>query len=74
MDKLQVLNYEIDIKTINNENYVSLTDILKAKERNFFISHWLRNRMTVEFLGVWEKIYNPDFNYTEFDIIKIRQG
>jgi len=52
MEKLNVLDYEINIKFINNENYVSLTDMLKAKEGNFLISHWLRNRMTVEFLGV----------------------
>ena len=70
MKKLQVLEYEINIKIMNNENYVSLTDILRAKGGNFLISHWLRNRMTVEFLGVWEKIHNPNFNYTEFDIIK----
>ena len=56
MKTLQVLDYEINVKIMNDENYVSLTDMLKAKEGNFLISHWLRNRMTIEFLGVWEKI------------------
>jgi KilA-N domain. len=74
MKKINVLEYEINIKFINNENYVSITDMLKAKDGNFLISHWLRNRMTVEFLGVWEKIHNPNFNYIEFDIIKNQTG
>jgi len=48
--------------------------MLKAKDGDFFISDWLRNRNTVEFLGIWEKIYNPDFNYGEYAIIKSQVG
>jgi hypothetical protein len=48
--------------------------MLKAKDGDFFISDWLRNRNTVEFLGIWEKVYNPDFNYGEFAIIKSQAG
>ena len=55
-------------------DYISLTDMLKAKDGDFFISDWLRNRNTVEFLGIWERIYNPDFNYGEFAIIKSKAG
>ena len=55
---------------MEQEDYISLTDMLKAKDGDFFISDWLRNRNTVEFLGIWEKIYNPHFNYGEFAIIK----
>ena len=51
-----------------------MTDMLKAKEGDFFISDWLRNRNTVEFLGIWEQIHNPDFNYGEFAIIKSQAG
>jgi hypothetical protein len=43
-------------------DFISLTDMLKAKDGDFFISDWLRNRNTVEFLGIWEKVHNPDFN------------
>ncbi len=50
---------EITIIQANESDYISLTDMLKAKDGDFFISDWLRNRNTVEFLGVWEKIYNP---------------
>jgi hypothetical protein len=48
--------------------------MLKAKDGDFFISDWLRNRNTVEFLGIWERIYNPNFNYGEFAIIKSQVG
>ena len=74
MGKLQVLDYKIETKSFDNEDYISLTDMLKAQDGEFFISSWLRNRMTIEFLGVWEKIYNPNFNCVEFDIIKSQAG
>jgi len=63
------------IKQGNSDyDYISLTDMLKAKDGDFFISDWLRNRNTVEFLGIWERIYNPNFNYGEFAIIKSKAG
>jgi len=48
--------------------------MLRAKDGDFFIADWLRNRNTVEFLGIWEKIHNPDFNYGEFAIIRSQAG
>jgi len=72
--KIVVNNAEITILSINEKDYISLTDMLKAKDGEFFVSSWLRNRNTLEFLGVWEQIHNPDFNYTEFDIIKSQAG
>src|SRR3989337_199853 len=74
MAKIEVKGTEIAIMTINNEDYISLTDMLKAKDGDFFVSDWLRNRNTVEFLGIWEKVYNPNFNYGEFAIIKSQAG
>lgn len=72
----KILVKDIQIAIINNEfgDFISLTDMLKAKDGDFFISDWLRNRNTVEFLGVWESIYNPDFNYGEFATIKSQAG
>jgi hypothetical protein len=64
----------ITVTTIEDKDYISLTDMLKAKDGDFFISDWLRNRNTVEFLGIWEQIHNPDFNYGEFAIIKSQAG
>lgn len=55
-------------------DFISLTDMLKSKDGDFFISDWLRNRNTVEFLGIWESVYNPDFNYGEFATIKSQAG
>ena len=55
-------------------DFISLTDMLRAKDGDFFISDWLRNRNTVEFLGIWESVFNPAFNYGEFAIIKSQAG
>ncbi|MEO6992670.1 MAG: KilA-N domain-containing protein [Lacunisphaera sp.] len=55
-------------------DYISLTDMLRAKDGEFFISDWLRNRNTVEFLGIWESVFNPAFNYGEFATIKSHAG
>ncbi|MFH1386448.1 MAG: KilA-N domain-containing protein [bacterium] len=74
MDKLKVLGIEIAYYKKNNNDYISLTDMLKAKDGEFFISDWLRNRNTVEFLGIWESVFNPNFNYGEFAIIKSQAG
>ena len=65
---------EITILKEGENNFISLTDMLKAKDGDFFISDWLRNRNTVEFLGIWESVYNPTFNYGEFAIIKSQAG
>ena len=60
--------------TVTKDNYISLTDMLKTKGGDFFISDWLRNRNTVEYIGIWERIHNPDFNYGEFATIKSQAG
>ncbi len=60
--------------TVATNDFISLTDMLKAKDGGFFISDWLRNRNTVEYLGIWERIHNPDFNYGEFATIKSSAG
>jgi len=72
--KIQVEGKEITILVQNEQEYISLTDMLKAKDGDFFISDWLRNRNTVEYLGIWESVYNPNFNYGEFAIIKSQVG
>jgi len=71
---INVKGTEITIIRENDFDYISLTDMLKAKDGDFFISDWLRNRNTVEYLGIWESIFNPDFNYGEFAIIKSKAG
>jgi hypothetical protein len=72
--KIAVKGTEITIVKDSKGDFISLTDMIKAKDGDFFISDWLRNRNTVEFLGIWESVYNPDFNYGEFAIIKSQAG
>jgi len=72
--KIIVIGSEITIINSDGRDYISITDMLKAKDGDFFISDWLRNRNTVEFLGIWERVYNPDFNYGEYAIIKSQAG
>ena len=74
MIELKVDNQIINYVKIADEDYISLTDMLKAKDGEFFISDQLRNRNTIEFLGIWEEIHNPNFNYGEFAIIKSYAG
>ena len=57
---VEVQGTEISIMTHDDKDFISLTDMLKAKDGDFFISDWLRNRNTVEFLGIWEQIHNPN--------------
>lgn len=71
---IHVLGRDISILYQNKIEFISLTDMLRAKDGDFFISDWLRNRNTIEFIGIWESVYNPDFNYGEFAIIKSQAG
>ncbi len=71
---LNVKGVEVSVVDYDEDDFISLTDMLKAKDGDFFISDWLRNRNTVEFLGIWESVYNPKFNYGEFAIIKSQAG
>lgn len=74
MAKIKVENTEITVIRQNEDDYFCLTDMLKAKDGNFFILDWLRNRNTLEYIGIWEKVYNPKFNYGEFALIKNQSG
>ena len=70
MAQIDVKGTTIGVYSRNDMDFMSLTDMIKAKEGDFFIADWLRNRNTVEFLGIWEQVHNPSFNYGEFAIIK----
>lgn len=71
---IEVKGTGITVFSDDEFDFISLTDMLKAKDGGFFISDWLRNRNTVEYLGIWERIHNPDFNYGEFATIKSQAG
>ena len=72
--ELKVDNKIINYMKVEDEDYISITDMLKSKDGNFFVTDWLRNRNTIEFLGIWEELHNPNFNYGEFAIIKSQAG
>ncbi len=74
MTKITVQNTEVNVIKVNGEDYICLTDMLRAKDGDFFITDWLRNRNTLEYIGIWEKVYNPNFNYGEFAIIRNQSG
>ena len=73
-ETINVSGVEIRVAKFNDEDYICLTDMLKAKDGEFFITDWLRNRNTLEYIGIWEKVYNPDFNYGEFATIRNQSG
>jgi len=75
---INVLDVGINISSLDNEDYICITDMAKAKTDTGraadVIKNWLRTRTTLEFLGAWEKIYNPDFKVVEFDHFKMQAG
>ena len=74
MTKITVKDTEVNVVKVNGEDYICLTDMMRAKDGDFFITDWLRNRNTLEFIGIWEKVYNPNFNYGEFATIRNQAG
>lgn len=75
MAKIKVQNTQISIITYNEMDYISLTDMVRNVENGTsLIEKWLRNKNTIEFLGIWEEMYNPDFNSLEFEGIKNAAG
>ena len=81
MTKRSILNVqgiEIALTTINEEDFICITDIVKAKGGDAraadIIKNWIRNRSTIEFLGTWETLYNPNFKVVEFDHFRKEAG
>ncbi|MGE5342216.1 MAG: KilA-N domain-containing protein [Candidatus Omnitrophota bacterium] len=77
MKKIEVLNKEIVLFTKGKEDYISITDIARYKnprEPKDIVKNWMRSRATIEFLGLWEKLHNPDFKGVEFDAFKNEAG
>ena len=74
--KIEVRGSEITIIDTNEQDYISLTDIAKYKtdDTSSVIANWMRNRNTIEFLGIWETLYNPDFKPLEFEGFRKEAG
>ena len=69
MAKIIVQERQVTIISHNENDYISLTDIAKYKsdDPTAVIGNWMRNRNTIEFLGIWESLYNPMFKLLEFE-------
>lgn len=78
MAKIKVQDTEVTVVSFNEQDYICLTDMANAKESESraadIIKNWLRNRYTIEFLGTWEMIYNPNFKVVEFDHFRMQAG
>jgi hypothetical protein len=71
---LSIHGAEIAIISKKHEDFISLTDMAKSQMQEAIIIKWLSLKSTIEYLGEWEALYNPTFNYTEFGIIKNAAG
>jgi hypothetical protein len=77
MAKIKVKGSDIAILTRNEEDYICITDIARYKNpdrTDDLIRNWLRNRNTIEFLGIWEQLNNPAFKPVEFDGFRKQAG
>lgn len=75
MAKINVDGSEIQVYRIEDEDYISLTDMVRKSENgSALIEKWLRNKNTIEFIGIWEEMYNSNFNYDEYEEILKEAG
>ncbi len=76
-NKLTVLSQDVTVKRVDEHDYISLTDIARYRDADAtddLIRNWLRNRNTLEFVGLWEQLNNPDFKSVEFDGFRMQAG
>ena len=76
MAKIIVKDTSVTVISVNEKDYISLTDIAKYKSDDpaSVIGNWMRNRNTIEYLGIWESLYNPNFKLLEFDEFRKEAG
>src|SRR3989339_1305875 len=74
-NKIEVIGTKITVLSENQTDFISLTDMTSGfKEGSGLIGKWITNKNTLEYIGIWEKINNPDFNYPEFGVIENESG
>ncbi len=74
MKKIVVQDSEISIISVQETDFISLTDMAQSQMQEQIIYKWMSLKSTIEYLGEWEMLYNPNFNYTEFGIIRNMAG
>lgn len=68
-----VMDTQVTVLAENDQDYIPLTYMLRAKDGNFFVSDWLRNRNVIQFLGIWETVYNPDSIMADSPQLKVNR-
>ncbi len=77
MAKINVLDQQVALATFRDIDYINITDLARfrdADRTNYLIQNWLSNRNTIEYLGTWEQLHNPEFNTDEFDTFRRQAG
>ena len=72
--QITVNDNQISVIKVNGQDYICLTDMVRGEEGTDHIKNWMRNRNTVEFLGLWEQMHNPSFKGVEFDTFRKEAG
>ncbi|WP_248000740.1 KilA-N domain-containing protein [Photorhabdus hindustanensis] len=75
--KIDVRGVKVSVFSDKQDDYISLSDIAKYKDgdrSDYILQNWMRNRSTIEFIGLWEQLHNSDFNSIEFDGFKNEAG
>lgn len=72
--KITVEGIGIHIATVQNEDYINLTDIVRGQGDETLLYNWIRNRNTVEFLGLWEQLNTPAFDLAQLDVFRLAAG
>lgn len=76
-NKIDVQGISVSVSRIDQADYISLTDLARHRDEersDYILQNWMRNRSTIEFLGLWEQLNNPSFNSIEFDGFKSLAG
>lgn len=71
---IHIGNAEINLLPLGQDDYISLTDMAHSQMQEHIIFRWMSLKSTIEYIGEWEALYNPNFNYTELDTIKMQQA
>ena len=74
---IEVRGIKVSVFSSKQDDYISLSDIAKYKDQersDYILQNWMRNRSTIDFIGLWEQLHNPDFNSIEFDGFKNESG
>src|SRR5690606_24079761 len=77
MEKINVLDQPVSLVTVRDVDYISISDLARIRDNeqsDYLIQNWLSNRNTIEYLGMWEQLHNPNFDAGKFDELRRQAG